>query len=82
MGQNISFQDIPEEYKLMIEKIQDPIIRELYTKYNFRYIKIDFEKDQAKTFLFDTFKYFNFIVYEISSLNDHNTAKESTDIVN
>lgn len=78
--QNIRFIDIPEEYETQIDCINDEIIRNAYSKFEFLYFPIKifeeemncdlgkkYEKETRLTnFLFSFFEKFKFITFQFS----------------
>lgn len=86
--QEVSFKNIPQEYDANINDVQDKIIKTIYSKFNFKYLKYlnaketiieaneNKHKNPFEMFLFDYLKSFKFIVFNfVSDLKEINSRK-------
>ncbi|KAK8838052.1 hypothetical protein M9Y10_036002 [Tritrichomonas musculus] len=86
--QEVSFKNIPQEYDANINDVQDKVIKTIYNKFIFKYLKYftaketiieadgNNHKNQFEMFLFNYLKSFKFIVFNyLSDLKEINSGK-------
>ena len=64
---NIKFNEIPEDYKILKNSIDNEIVQEVYSKFIFHFF--DFENDKKtinESLLLDYFKEYRFITYQVN----------------
>ena len=73
--ENISFQELPINYKLLLNQVQTPLISNLYSKFSFIYLPLPLiiDEKEIEDYLFNFLKESNFITFKFNALNRLNS---------